>query len=257
MSTPSKQHLVVCVLGRMEYEPAWELQKRLQARLIAAKRSDPPEDLPHLLLLVEHPPVYTLGKSGDASNLLLSSDELAGRGASFHHIDRGGDITYHGPGQVVGYPILDLDRFYRDIHRYLRELEEAVIHTCADYGVRGVRVPGRTGVWVGPDDRGFERKICAMGIRCSRWVTMHGFAFNVNTDLTYFSHIVPCGITDRNVTSLSKEVGREIPEADVIERLVARLADQFRTDVERLDGEAATAFVEEFSRKAVADGHAR
>ena len=257
MSTPSKQHLVVCVLGRMDYEPAWALQKHLQARLIAAKRSDPPEDLPHLLLFVEHPPVYTLGKSGDASNLLLSSDELAGRGASFHHIDRGGDITYHGPGQVVGYPILDLDRFFRDIHKYLRELEEAVIRTCADYGVAGARVPGRTGVWVGPDERGFERKICAMGIRCSRWVTMHGFAFNVNTDLSYFSHIVPCGITDRSVTSLSQEVGRTVPEADVVERLTARLAEQFETEVERLDGEAAHAFVEEFSQKAVAGGGGR
>ncbi len=250
MQSTSLQRLVVCSLGRMEYEPTWELQKRLQARLIAGKRRDPREDLPHVLLLVEHPPVYTLGKSGDASNLLLSEEGLARHGASFHRIDRGGDITYHGPGQVVGYPILDLDRFFTDIHRYLRQLEETIIRTCADYSVVGGRVNGRTGVWVGPDEKGLERKICAMGIRCSRWVTMHGFALNVNTDLSFFSHIVPCGIPDRSVTSLSHEVGRPIPESEAMDRLIVHFAKQFQADVERLENEPARAFVEEFSQKA-------
>lgn len=256
MHTSTKHRLIVCSVGRIEYEAAWDLQKRLQARLIAAKRSDPPEDLPHLLLLVEHPPVYTLGKSGDASNLLLSQDGLEQHGASFHHIDRGGDITYHGPGQIVGYPILDLDDFYHDIHRYLRDLEETIIRACADYGVIGDRVKGRTGVWVGPDEKGFERKICAMGIRCSRWVTMHGFAFNVNTDLSYFSHIVPCGITDRSVTTLSEEVGRTLSEAEVADRLVSRFAEQFDVETVRLSGDAADSFLEEFAQKEpTADRH--
>lgn len=256
MNRLSKQRLVVCSLGRMEYEPAWELQKRLQARLIEAKRMDPPENLPHLLLLVEHPPVYTLGKSGDASNLLLTDAALAQHGATFHRIDRGGDITYHGPGQIVGYPILDLGRFFTDIHRYLRELEEAIIRTCADYGVSGDRVKGRTGVWVGPDENGFERKICALGIRCSRWVTMHGFALNVSTDLSYFSHIIPCGIADRSVTSLSNEVGRLIPMSETADHLVAHFADRFQVDVQRLEGEPARGFLREFSQKApsTADG---
>ncbi len=245
-----KQHLTVLSLGRMDYTSAWDLQKRLQARLIEAKRADPPEELSHLLLLVEHPPVYTLGKSGDAANLLLSDEGLARHGAVFHRIDRGGDITFHGPGQIVGYPILDLDRFYRDIHRYLRELEESVIRTCADFGIVGDRVKGRTGVWVGPDEQGLERKICALGIRCSRWVTMHGLALNVNTDLNFFSHIVPCGIADRSVTSLSQEVGRKISEEEAADRLVTRFSEQFQTDIQRLNGEAASTFIQEFSRKA-------
>ena len=257
MSSSPKQPLTVLSLGRMQYEPAWELQKRLQARLIAAKRTDPPEELPHLLLLVEHPPVYTLGKSGDAAHLLLSDDGLAERGATFHRIDRGGDITYHGPGQIVGYPILDLDRFFTDVHRYLRELEETIISTCAEYGVTGRRVKGRTGVWVGPDEKGLERKICAMGIRCSRWVTMHGFALNVNTDLSFFSHIVPCGITDRSVTSLSQETGRPIDETEAMDRVVAHFSERFQTSVERLDGDAAHSFVQEFSQKARAAEHHR
>lgn len=255
MATPTKQPLTVLSLGRIDYQPAWELQKRLQARLIAAKRMDPAEHLPHLLLLVEHPPVYTLGKSGDAAHLLLSDEGLAEHGASFHHIDRGGDITYHGPGQVVGYPILDLERFFTDVHRYLRALEETIILTCAEYGIAGDRVEGRTGVWVGPDGKGLERKICAMGIRCSRWVTMHGFALNVNTDLSFFSHIVPCGITDRSVTSLSQEVGRVIPEEEAMNRIVVHFSQQFQTEVERLAGEEAHAFVQEFSRKAGAAVH--
>ena len=237
------QPLVVCHLGRQPYAPTWQLQQQIQARLIQAKRQVPPQPIPHVLLLVEHPPVYTLGKSGDAGHLLLSEAELTARGATFHHIDRGGDITYHGPGQLVGYPLLDLDRFFTDIHRYLRELEEVVIRTCADYNLRGSRVEGRTGVWIGPDERGVERKICAMGIRCSRWVTMHGFAFNLNTDLDFFSYIVPCGIRDRGVTSLAAERTQPVDEAEVRRRLLYHFADRFDTALTLLAGEAAQAFL--------------
>ncbi|HMB94028.1 MAG TPA: lipoyl(octanoyl) transferase LipB [Rhodothermales bacterium] len=239
-----KQPVVVCHLGRIAYVAAWNLQKQIQARLIAAKRREPPETIPHVLLLVEHPPVYTLGKSGDASNLLLSEKELAARGAAFYPIDRGGDITFHGPGQLVGYPILDLDRFFTDIHRYLRELEETVILTCADYGLSAGRVEGRTGVWVEPDASGPERKICAMGIRCSRWVTMHGFALNLNTDLSFFDHIVPCGINDRGVTSLAQETGAPIDEAALHERLLVHFAACFDTDLHPLTGTEAFAYLE-------------
>jgi len=177
----------------------------------------------HHLLLVEHPPVYTLGKNGDRSNLLVSEEQLARKGASFFQIDRGGDITFHGPGQIVGYPILDLDEFYTDIHRYLRELEEVIIRTLAGYGLRGERSPGETGVWleVGTPR---ARKICAMGIRASRWVTMHGFAFNVNTDLEYFEYMIPCGIRDKAVTSLEQELGRGPLEVEEVKR---QLLDHF------------------------------
>lgn len=219
------EDLLVCSLGtEVPYAPAWDVQQHVQQRLIQAKRQTPPERIPHVLLLLQHPHVYTLGKSGDAAHLLLSEERLRAVGATFHHIDRGGDITYHGPGQLVGYPILDLDRFFTDLGRYLRLLEEAIIRTCSEYGVAGTRVDGRTGVWVGPDDQGLERKICAMGVRCSRWVTMHGFAFNLNTDLDFFGHIVPCGITDRGVTSLAAEVGRPVDEAAVQQRVTAHLA---------------------------------
>ncbi len=238
--------VVVCDRGRMQYEPAWDLQRRLQARLIAAKRRKPAEIVPHVLLFVEHPPVYTLGKSGDAEHLLASDELLRQRGATFVKIDRGGDITYHGPGQIVGYPILDLDRFFRDVHRYLRELEEMIMRTCAGYGVMGARSDGRTGVWIGPDGRGSERKICAMGIRCSRWVTMHGFAMNVNTDLSYFSHIVPCGISDRGVTSLAEELGRRIDPEAVRQRIIHHFAELFDAEVSRLSGPAATEFLDAF-----------
>ncbi len=246
MHAISRERIVVCDLGRTDYLPAWDLQRRVQQRLIRAKRGDPPESIPHVLLLVEHPPVYTLGKSGDESNLLLSEDALVRHGASFHRIDRGGDVTFHGPGQIVGYPLLDLERFFTDVHRYLRMLEETIIRTCAEYGVKGGRVGGRTGVWIGPDDRGPERKICAMGIRCSRWVTMHGFALNVNTDLGYFSHIVPCGITDRDATSLSREVGREIDEGEVGDVAVRHFGRCFDAEIDRLPRGEAPAFLERF-----------
>lgn len=230
----------------MAYAEAWDLQQRLQARLIAAKRSDPPLRIPHVLLLVEHPHVFTLGKNGRAANLLLSESGLAEREAAFFHVDRGGDITYHGPGQLVGYPILDLDRFFTDIHRYLRELEEVIIQTCADFGVTGGRVAGRTGVWVGPDARGEERKIAALGVRCSRWVTMHGFAFNVDPDLRYFSYIVPCGISDRGVTSLAVESGQQ-PDTDAVERRILRhFGERFGAAVKVLDGGDAQTFLEEY-----------
>ncbi|MEM9998085.1 MAG: lipoyl(octanoyl) transferase LipB [Bacteroidota bacterium] len=245
--------LLVCHLGRVGYRDAWALQRQVQARLIAAKRADEADSLPHVLLTVEHPPVYTLGKNGDAAHLLRSGEALADLGATFVPTDRGGDITFHGPGQLVAYPILDLDRIAyadgkrgSDIHRYLRELEEAVIETCADYGLVAGRVDGRTGVWIGPDGRGPERKVCAMGIRCSRWVTMHGLALNVATDLGWFDHIVPCGITDRGVTSLAHECGQPVLLADATARLVPRLAARFGLEREEVHGETARARLDAF-----------
>lgn len=244
-ATPTET-VATCHLRRAQYTPTWELQERLQKHLIQAKRQEERSAPPHMLLLVEHPPVYTLGKSGEAEHLLLSEDALRQRGASFHRIDRGGDITYHGPGQLVGYPILDLDRFFTDLGRYLRALEETVIRTCGDYDVNGRRVEGRTGVWIGPDDQGLERKICAMGIRCSRWVTMHGFAFNLNTDLDFFSHIVPCGIDDRGVTSLAAETGRHVDEEAAAGRLLQHFADVFEVEIQYFDREKALPFLEDY-----------
>jgi lipoyl(octanoyl) transferase len=244
----SGEEIVVCHLGRVDYEAAWSLQEQVQERLIAAKRApseaaDAPEGLPHVLLLLEHPPVYTLGKSGDADHLLASEETLDAMGATFHRIGRGGDITYHGPGQLVGYPLFDLDRFFTDLGRYLRTLEEIIIRTCAEYGVVGTRVDGRTGVWIGPDERGQERKICAMGVRCSRWVTMHGFAFNVTTTLDHFDHIVPCGIDDRGVTSLAAE-GVENVDVDAVRAPVARhFADLFDAGVTTRRGDDAWSFL--------------
>jgi len=251
------EEIVVCHLGRVPYERAWALQEQIQDRLVAAKRASPPERadlseradplgrLPHVLLLLEHPPVYTIGKSGDADHLLVSEERLEALGASFHRIGRGGDVTYHGPGQLVGYPLLDLDRFFTDLGRYLRTLEEIVIRACAAYDVTGTRVEGRTGVWVGPDERGPERKICAMGVRCSRWVTMHGFALNVTTDLDYFDHIVPCGIADRGVTSLVEEAD-ETPSVEAVRGPVVRhVAECFGADVTALRGEDAWTFLED------------
>ena len=246
----------VCHLGRIAYEPAWALQRRLQQQLIAAKRAEPKRVLPHVLLVVEHPHVFTLGKSGDRAHLLADDAMLARRQATFVHVDRGGDVTYHGPGQLVVYPIFDLDRIRyadggrgTDIHRYLRELEEAVIRTCADYGLAADRVEGRTGVWILPGDgpsRKPERKICAMGIRCSRWVTMHGLALNLDTDLSYFDHIVPCGIADRGVTSLAAELGRPVGEADAAGHLLGHLADRFGLTLAHHRGEDAHNFMAGF-----------
>jgi lipoyl(octanoyl) transferase len=169
----------------------------------------------HYLLFTEHPPVYTLGKSGNISNVLLTEQELKDYGISFIKTNRGGDITFHGPSQIVGYPILDLEKFYTDIGKYLRNLEEVIILTLWEYGVRGERSKGETGVWIDAAVKGKERKICAIGVRCSRWITMHGFAFNVNTDLAYFNHIIPCGISGKQVTSLEKELGQQVQVKEV------------------------------------------
>ena len=250
----ASRSVMVCDIGRMDYRPAWALQQRIQHRLITAKRRTPPEVLPHVFLFVEHPPVYTIGKSGNRRNLLISEDLLRKRGAEFVKIDRGGDITYHGPGQIVGYPILDLDQFVADIHKYLRLIEQTIIDTCTSYGVQGGRIAGRTGVWIdadataGPGNE-IARKICAMGIRCSRWVTMHGFALNVSTDLDWFSHIVPCGISDGNVTSLEKETGRPVDPQDVKEKIVYHFADLFEAQVRRFSGIVANEFLADFLEK--------
>lgn len=208
----------------MPFREAWEVQASFQKTLIDEKLQvrngaiiESPS--PDLLLFVEHPHVYTLGKSGDIANLLREE-------AEFVKIDRGGDITYHGPGQIVGYPILDLDRYYTDIHRYLRELEEVIIRVCADYGISAGREGKQTGVWVD------GAKICAMGIKCSRWVTMHGFALNVNTDLSYFNHIIPCGISDKSVTSLQQLLGRQLDVMEVRQRIIAHVGDVFNARME-------------------------
>jgi lipoyl(octanoyl) transferase len=214
-------------LGLMPYREAWKLQKQAQQTLISQKRElNSDQSVKHrqneMMLFTEHPHVYTLGKSGNSANLLKGLNELAKIDAEYVEIDRGGDITYHGPGQIVGYPILDLDLHFRDIHKYLRFLEEVVIRTCADYGIVAERVDGLTGVWVD------NEKICAMGIRCSRWVTMHGFAMNVNTDLSYFDHIIPCGITDKKVTSLSRLTGKFEDTEVVKSRLIAHFVEIFK-----------------------------
>jgi lipoyl(octanoyl) transferase len=229
-------------LGLIDYAQAWELQTRLFQATIdrkIANRNLPEEEHPSAalkvttedhLLFCEHPHVYTLGKSGKQSHLLLNEEGLREKGVQFFPIDRGGDITYHGPGQIVGYPIFDLDHHFTDIHRFLRTLEEAVIGTLEVYGIKGGRIEGLTGVWVDFNEPHKARKICAFGIRASRWVTMHGFAFNVNTDLSFFENIVPCGIADKGVTSLAKELGRDVDIAEVKDRLKLELADLF--DVE-------------------------
>ena len=205
-------------LGRKEYKETWDLQETMLKENLDAKANAREEGIAdpdlvptkHQVLLVEHPPVYTLGKSGHMEHVLISEEEQREKGISFFKINRGGDITFHGPGQLVGYPILDLEKFYTDIGKYLRNLEEVVIRIMADYGLKGERSPGETGVWLDASIKGKERKICAMGVRCSRWITMHGFAFNVNTDLSYFNYIVPCGIQEKAVTSLQKELGYEL-----------------------------------------------
>jgi lipoyl(octanoyl) transferase len=220
-----KQPVVFKDLGNMDYKTAWDLQESLLRKNVAIK-SDVQNSSPNLLLqtsnyllFVEHPAVYTLGKSGKMKNIIMDENERAKEGIEFFHTNRGGDITFHGPGQIVGYPIFDLEKFYTDIGRYLRELEEVIILTLNDYGISAGRSAGETGVWIDPLHKGKERKICAMGIRCSRWITMHGFALNVNTPLHYFDGIIPCGITDKKVTSIKEELGREVNAEEVKERL--------------------------------------
>jgi lipoyl(octanoyl) transferase len=219
-------------LGNKDYKATWEYQEELFKRIVDLKilnrNSTASIPTPNFFLYVTHPHVYTLGKSGDLSNLLLSEKQLLEKGATFYKINRGGDITYHGPGQIVGYPILDLENFFTDIHKYLRFLEEAIILTLAEYGLKTERSPGETGVWfdVGTP---FARKICAMGVRASRWVTMHGFALNVNADLGYFDNIIPCGIRGKAVTSMHVELGREVNEDEVKEKILKHFSELFES----------------------------
>lgn len=220
-------------LGLIDYQQAWNYQEEIFRRVVALKISNRKlpdshrQPTPNYLLFCEHPHVFTLGKSGDVNNLLIKESDLDRVDAGFHRTNRGGDITYHGPGQIVGYPILDLDNFFTDIHRYLRLLEEAVIKTLAEFEVQAGRIEGLTGVWTGADDPVSARKICAMGVKASRWVTMHGFAFNINTDLEYFDYIVPCGIKDKDVTSLAAELGNRPDISVVKQKLLRHLADLF------------------------------
>lgn len=220
--------------GVVDYQESWDRQERIFSEIVRLKgenrTSETPQETPNYLVFVEHPHVYTLGKSGKPDNLLLDEKGLKDKHATYYKINRGGDITYHGPGQLVGYPILDLDNFFTDIHLYLRTLEEAVIQTLREYGIEAGRYPGFTGVWIEPDNDK-ARKICAMGVRCSRWVTMHGFAFNVNADLDYFKNIVPCGIDDKDVTSMQRELGMKMDLAEVKSVLKAKIARLFEMDL--------------------------
>ena len=220
--------------GLLDYQQAWDRQEQVFAETVLAKTQNRNNntDYPvnNHLILVEHPHVYTLGKSGKPENLLLDEAGLANKQASFYKINRGGDITYHGPGQIVTYPILDLDNFFTDIHLYLRTLEEAVILTLADYGIQSGRYEGYTGVWLDADNER-ARKICAMGVRCSRWVTMHGLAFNVNTDLSYFKNIVPCGIDDKDVTSMERELGFKPDIEEVKQKLKRHIGRLFEMEI--------------------------
>jgi len=227
------QQIILKDLGRKAYKETWEYQTELLDAAVKAKfenRQKEIENPPiHHFLFVEHPHVYTLGKSGDISNLLLTEEQLEEKGITFFKINRGGDITYHGPGQIVGYPILDLEHFFTDIHKYLRFLEEVMILTLAEYGITGTRSKGETGVWL---DVGtpFARKICALGVRASRWITMHGFALNVNTNLGYFDHIIPCGIKGKAVTSMQLELGKEIDTEEVKEKIKKHFCTLFEAE---------------------------
>jgi lipoyl(octanoyl) transferase len=219
------KQIIVKDLGHKDYKETWDYQESLFEEIVELKRKNRAENTdlptPNYFLFVEHPHVYTLGKSGHIENLLIDEAALAKKGASFYKINRGGDITYHGPGQIVGYPIIDLENFFTDIHKYLRSLEEVIIRTLADYGIKGERSEGETGVWL---DVGtpFARKICAMGVRASRWVTMHGFALNVNTDLGYFDNIIPCGIRGKAVTSLNVELSKEKVDTEEVKRYILK-----------------------------------
>ena len=221
-------------LGLIDYKKCWDYQEKLFSEILAIKSSNRKEEKTNktnnYLLFCEHPHVYTLGKSGDKKNLLVNEEYLKSKGATFYKINRGGDITYHGPGQIVGYPILDLDNFFTDIHKYLRFLEEAIILTLKEYGLNGERSEGETGVWF---DVGTEkaRKICALGVKNSRWVTIHGFAFNINTDLSYYGNIIPCGIVDKKVTSLEKELGKKLEIERVKNKLKSYLVHLFEMEI--------------------------
>lgn len=224
-------------LGLIDYKEAWDYQESLFGQILSIKignRSLAPDDhaiTPNYLLFCEHPHVYTLGKSGSEQNLLISEEILKAKKATFYKINRGGDITYHGPGQIVGYPIVDLENFFTDIHRYMRLLEESVIVTLKEYGIEAGRIKGLTGVWLDHERLVNPRKICAMGVKTSRWVTMHGFAFNVNSDLDYFTNIVPCGITGKEVTSMEKELGARQDFREVSGKLKRNLANLFEMEL--------------------------
>tara|TARA_R110001592_G_scaffold40757_2_gene133570 strand:+ start:34364 stop:35098 length:735 start_codon:yes stop_codon:yes gene_type:complete len=224
-------------LGTKDYQESWDYQEKLFAQTVDIKISnrkatpDQEQITDNYLLFVEHPHVYTLGKSGRPENLLLDEAGLKQYAASYYPINRGGDITYHGPGQLVGYPILDLDNFFTDIHKYLRFLEEAVIATLEDYGIAAGRIEGLTGVWIDHIEQKNPRKICALGVKSSRWVTMHGFAFNVNTDLSYFNHIIPCGISDKAVTSMQLELGKEVLLSEVKDKVKFHIGRLFEMEL--------------------------
>lgn len=220
-------------LGRIDYQEAWDYQVALFNRILAVKtenRSRPADQqapTENYVIFCEHPHVFTLGKSGDEKNLLVPRETLDSIEATYYHINRGGDITYHGPGQIVGYPIIDMENFFTDIHKYMRSMEEAVIQTLAEYDISAGRIPGLTGVWLDADHPPLARKICALGVKTSRWVTMHGFAFNVNTALNYFDYIIPCGIAEKSVTSMEKELGKKQDVLQVEEVLKEKLRQQF------------------------------
>ena len=228
-------------LGLIDYQTAWDYQEKLHAEIVEIKlrnktlAAENQELTPNYLLFCEHPHVYTLGKSGKPEHLLLDENGLEKYEAKYYKINRGGDITYHGKGQLVGYPIFDLENFFTDIHKYMRFLEEAVIRTCADFGIDAGRIQGLTGVWIDHLEQKNPRKICAMGVKASRWVTMHGFALNVNTDLSYFKHIVPCGIDDKAVTSIEQELGKPQDFQAVSDSMAKHLKDIF--EIEALSNE--------------------
>jgi lipoyl(octanoyl) transferase len=221
-------------LGLIDYKKCWDYQEQLLQEIVSIKLQNrtlshsKQRRIPNYLLICEHPHVYTLGKNGNEKNLLLNEKSLKEKNVSYYKINRGGDITYHGPGQIMGYPIIDLENFFTDIHKYLRYLEEVIILTLQDYGIESGRIEGLTGVWLNYSDKVRARKICAIGVRTSRWVTMHGFAFNVNCDLNYFSHIIPCGIPDKAVTSLEKELGTKVNMEEVKEKVRKYFAQVFQ-----------------------------
>lgn len=224
------QNVQLIDLGLKDYKETWNYQEELFQGIVDIKvdnrKNDTTNKTPNYFIYVEHPHVYTLGKSGDLSNLLLNEEQLKEKGATFYKINRGGDITYHGPGQLVGYPIIDLDNFFTDIHKYLRFLEEVIIKTLAEYGIESERSEGETGVWLGVGTP-FARKICALGVRTSRWVTMHGFALNVNANLGYFDNIIPCGIKGKAVTSMEAELGNKISMEEVKEKILFHFSETF------------------------------
>ncbi|AQX03361.1 lipoyl(octanoyl) transferase LipB [Elizabethkingia anophelis] len=235
MNSKINHNVIFQELGVLDYQSAWDYQEKLLKSNIDIKinnRQLQPEDTTKTenhLLFVEHPHVYTLGKSGHEENMLANNDMLKEIDATYVKTNRGGDITYHGYGQIVGYPVLDLENFYTDIHRYMRELEEIIIRTIAEYGLKGERSPGETGVWLDVG-KPYARKICAMGVKASRWVTIHGFALNVNTDLRYFEYIIPCGIKDKQVTSLKRELEREVDMEEVKLKIKKHFQEVFQTE---------------------------